>query len=186
MTKFLNYLLSSIMVTFSALSCAKQAEKPKENIIERKDIPLTKTQQAYVQANNQFAFNLLKQVYKEVLPRGPLLPDVVRGAGARFRTPVAGGRRELGLDRDPAHVRPGEPVRRRGRAGGRDRPPHHGGGPPQVRGRRGLLRCGLPGRGAGPHAVPSRIGRLRGGPHGGNAQPSRGRRRAGRPRYGNL
>lgn len=65
MTRFLNYLLSFLMVTFSALSCAKQVEKPKENIIERKDIPLTKTQQAYVQANNQFAFNLLKEVYKE-------------------------------------------------------------------------------------------------------------------------
>lgn len=65
MTKFLNYLLSFMIIPLSILSCAKHVEAPKENIIERKDIPLTKTQQGYVQANNQFAFNLLKEVYKE-------------------------------------------------------------------------------------------------------------------------
>ena len=52
------------MMSLFLISCEKDDTIPEKELIERKDIVLTRSQMDFVQSNNQFAFDLFKKVSK--------------------------------------------------------------------------------------------------------------------------
>ncbi len=58
------YFASVCMMSLFLISCEKDDTIPEKELIERKDIVLTRSQMDFVQSNNQFAFDLFKKVSK--------------------------------------------------------------------------------------------------------------------------
>ena len=66
MNKRITIILASFcMMSLFLISCEKDYTIPEKELIERKDIVLTRSQMDFVQSNNKFALDLFKKVSEE-------------------------------------------------------------------------------------------------------------------------